>query len=134
MACEICSSTENLTGYEMSNGQWVCIETVQNGHIDCLRDVIVAGIQPHVNAGITLARNEKLETHERLEMLKLLHDAGCPWDSTIVSCAASRGYFEFVKYAIENGCPVSSDAIRHATMHDHPHIVDLIYLSGVKLE
>ena len=40
-----------------------------------------------------------------LELLKFLHEKGCPWDEVTCSQAAQYGHLECLKYAHENGCP-----------------------------
>ena len=40
-----------------------------------------------------------------LELLKCLHENGCPWDVRTCSKAAENGHLECLKYAHENGCP-----------------------------
>ena len=39
-----------------------------------------------------------------LELLKVLHEKGCPWDQDTCFCAAENGHLECLKYAHENGC------------------------------
>ena len=43
-----------------------------------------------------------------LELLKILHEKGCPWDEETCSKAAEKGHLECLKYAHENGCPGSA--------------------------
>ena len=43
-----------------------------------------------------------------LECLKYLHENECPWDGWTCTYAAQNGHLECLKYAHENGCPGSS--------------------------
>ncbi len=40
-----------------------------------------------------------------LELLKFLHENGCPWDEKTCYRAALNGHLECLRYAHENGCP-----------------------------
>merc|ERR1711977_205804 len=40
-----------------------------------------------------------------LEMLKYAHEKGCPWNKKTCFSAAAGGHLEVLKYAHENGCP-----------------------------
>mmetsp|Transcript_5556 Transcript_5556/g.16205 ORF Transcript_5556/g.16205 Transcript_5556/m.16205 type:complete len:168 (+) Transcript_5556:1445-1948(+) len=48
-----------------------------------------------------------------LELLKVLHENGCAWDSCTCSEAAENGHLECLKYAHENGCPGSARLLRN---------------------
>jgi len=40
-----------------------------------------------------------------LEVLKYLHENGCPWDEEGCVYASRNGHIEVLKYLHENGCP-----------------------------
>lgn len=40
-----------------------------------------------------------------LEILKYLHEIGCPWDKWTIAYAAKKDDDECLKYAFQNGCP-----------------------------
>jgi len=40
-----------------------------------------------------------------LDVLKYLHENGCPWNEMTCECAAAFGHLDVLKYAQENGCP-----------------------------
>ena len=40
-----------------------------------------------------------------LEMVKFLHEKGCPWDSRATEYAADGGHLDVLKYLHEKGCP-----------------------------
>ena len=46
-----------------------------------------------------------------LEVLKYLHEKGCPWNKKTCMYAASGGHLEVLKYAIENGCRWGAERI-----------------------
>ena len=47
----------------------------------------------------------KMAEKGNLELLKVLHEKGCPWNEDTCRCAAENGHIECLKYARENGCP-----------------------------
>ena len=50
----------------------------------------------------------RMALNGNLELLKCLHENGCPWDWRTCFGAAKNGHLECLKYAHENGCPGSS--------------------------
>ena len=48
-----------------------------------------------------------------VELLKFLHEKGCPWNEWTCSDAAEYGHLECLKYAHENGCPGSANYALH---------------------
>ena len=54
-----------------------------------------------------------------LELLKVLHENGCPWDVTTCSEAALNGHLECLKYAHESGCPWSEWTCTRAAEGGH---------------
>lgn len=42
--------------------------------------------------------------NNRLDLLKFLHENGCPWNIDTTLGAAENGHLECLRYAIENGC------------------------------
>ena len=51
---------------------------------------------------------EQMARNGNVELLKVLHEKGCPWDIWTCYEAAKYGHLECLKYAHENGCPESS--------------------------
>ena len=49
----------------------------------------------------------------RLECLQYLHENGCPWNERTCSRAAQNGNLECLRYAHENGCPGSENYAHH---------------------
>ena len=47
----------------------------------------------------------KMAWNGNLELLKVLHEKGCPWNEETCRSAASNDHLECLKYAHENGCP-----------------------------
>ena len=48
---------------------------------------------------------EQMARNGNVELLKVLHEKGCPWDIWTCYEAAKYGHLECLKYAHENGCP-----------------------------
>ncbi len=46
----------------------------------------------------------RMAENGNLELLKVLHENGCPWDAWTCANAARIGHFECLKYAHDNGC------------------------------
>ena len=51
----------------------------------------------------------RMAENGKLELLKFLHENGCPWDDWTCSQAAYKGHLECLIYAYENGCPGSAN-------------------------
>ena len=49
-----------------------------------------------------------------LEVLKYLHQNGCPWNEDACLEAAECGHFEILKYLLQNGCPWNEEACLEA--------------------
>jgi len=56
----------------------------------------------------------KMDVHGNLEILKYLHEIGCPRDEHAFSNAAYSGDIETLKYLYEIGCPLTGRAYRYA--------------------
>jgi len=66
------------------------------------------------------------------EVIKWLHENGCPWDYGIYHAAVSfsRGSderLEIVKYAYHNGLPLDSNVCAYAAGNYHANIVKWIH-------
>jgi hypothetical protein len=46
---------------------------------------------------------------KRVDVLRSLHESGCPWDATTCNSAARSGSLACLKYAHAHGCPLDSD-------------------------
>ena len=53
------------------------------------------------------------------DMLKYAHENGCPWDEYTCECAAKGGHFDMLKYAHENGCPWDKETCEWAAWGGH---------------
>lgn len=89
----------------------------RGGFVDCLRYVCEHG-GPYNEYIMSCAT-------DTLDCLKYLHGIGCPWDATTTHNAAgcenqeylglpSSVSLESLKYAVENGCPVSEETMAWA--------------------
>ena len=68
--------------------------------------------------------------YEYLEILKYLHENGCPWDEDTCSYAAEYGYFELLKYAHENGCPWSVATFAGGIISENLEILEYLRENG----
>ena len=51
-----------------------------------------------------------------LDLVKYLHENGCPWDKYTCSSAAFYGSIDILKYARENGCPWDTKTCEYAAL------------------
>ena len=65
-----------------------------------------------------------------LELLKVLHENGCPWDETTCSEAALNGHLECLKYAHENGCLWSTSTCSSAARNGHLECLKYAHENG----
>ena len=49
-----------------------------------------------------------------LEMVKFLHEKGCPWDADTTKGAAGGGHLDMLKFLHEKGCPWNEQATADA--------------------
>jgi len=56
-----------------------------------------------MHAGADACSNAASNGH--LDVLKYLHEHGCPWDSLTCYHAHENDHIEFLNYAIEQKCP-----------------------------
>jgi hypothetical protein len=56
-----------------------------------------------MHAGADACSNAASNGH--LDVLKYLHEHGCPWDSLTCYHAHENDHIEFLNYAIERECP-----------------------------
>src|SRR5690606_15548781 len=83
---------------------YICSNAVKYGSIECLK----YGYENRSSSDI-LEWDEVLckwaAEYDSDEILRYLHENGCPWDEETCSSAAISGSLECLKYAHENGCP-----------------------------
>ena len=65
-----------------------------------------------------------------LECLKYLHENGCPWDYRTCLCAASNGHLECLKYTHENGCPWDEYTCLNAARNGHIECLKYAHENG----
>jgi hypothetical protein len=56
--------------------------------------------------------NEDLNQDVRLEILKYLHENGCPWNKLATYVYGINKHFECLYYCLENGCPIDSQLFK----------------------
>ena len=54
-----------------------------------------------------------------LDVLRYLHEHGCPWDKLTCQYAAQGGHLEVLRYAHEHGCPLDVHACNLAAQHSN---------------
>jgi hypothetical protein len=83
-------------------------------------------------------RKKMLETatiHDRLDMLKYLHETlMIEWDSIVVDTALPCESLSCLKYAISNGCPISEDSIELAVINCSLEYVKIIVETGAPID
>jgi hypothetical protein len=65
-----------------------------------------------------------------LEILKFLHDNGCPLEPLCLQNAAFKGHFNIVKYCCENNCELSKQVIDNAVCNGHYEILSYLLDKG----
>ena len=65
-----------------------------------------------------------------LELLKILHEKGCPWDVRTCKWAAYNGHLECLKYAHENGCPWDEETCSEAAENGHLECLKYAHENG----
>ena len=59
----------------------------------------------------------RMARNGNLELLKFLHEKGCPWNEETCWSAASNDHLECLKYAHENGCPWDEETCKAAAKY-----------------
>jgi hypothetical protein len=70
---------------------------VRSGHVQVVQRLIDHG------CSLTTAHAEGAVNY--VDVLRCLHEAGCPWDHNTSISAARRGALDSLRYAVEHGCP-----------------------------
>lgn len=84
----------------------VCVRAAAKSHFEILRWAIVNGC-PTNDAKIC----SLVAQTGNIDLLQWLHYVGCYWDKQTCIEAARHGYFEILKWVIENGCPMDDPVI-----------------------
>ena len=66
----------------------------------------------------------------QLEVLKYLHEKGCPWNEGTCANAAEGGHLEVLKYAHENGCPLHEATCQYAAKEGHLDVLKYAHKNG----
>ena len=95
--------------YLHQQGEFMCEQTCQNavyhGYVDCLEYIIKHTKPKHFTTVFTTDTSATAAGCGQLECLKMLHEAGCPWDERTPMAAADEGNLDCLRYAFEHGCP-----------------------------
>ena len=65
-----------------------------------------------------------------LDLLKYLHENGCPWDQSTCTCASLVGHLECLQYAHENECPWDEDTCKYAAEKGHLECLKYLHENG----
>ena len=65
-----------------------------------------------------------------LDMLKYLHENGCPWDQQSCQRAAFNGHLDVLKYLHENGCDWNQSVCCAAAIGGHLDVIKYLHLNG----
>lgn len=121
-----------------------CISIARIGDIAAMKTAIEKGVKLDENTMATAVRNDNFELvkylHDQgcpgnkwacryaaklsdIKILKFLHEHNYPWGVDTCWTAAFHGNLEALKYAYENGCPWNHKVIIYATLFKHEHIL-----------
>jgi len=70
--------------------------------------------------------------YDHLEMLKYLHENGCQWDTHIYGIAGKKGHLEIVKYLYENDCPWDASTCKSAVTYGSLEIVKYLHTKFIE--
>ena len=74
--------------------------------------------------------SETAAFHGRLDILKYLHENSCPWDTGSFYYAVQRNHIDVVKYLFENDRPRSKDICAVAAEHGHLELLKYLHNNG----
>jgi uncharacterized protein YabN with tetrapyrrole methylase and pyrophosphatase domain len=66
-----------------------------------------------------------------LNILKYLHENGCPWNKWTYIKATRHGHLNVLKYLHENGCPWDENICYWTVRNNHSHILKWIVAYGI---
>lgn len=102
---------------------------IQFGNVTCLNYCLENGITPDSNF-CTLAASEGSTA-----CLKYLHEvAGCALTNEVCTIAVRAGHFECLVYAMEHGCPVSSQELAFAALDGKLAFLRYMHEHGVAFD
>ena len=61
----------------------------------------------------------RMALNGNLDLLKYLHENGCPWNEATCTCASLVGHLECLKYAHEHGCPWNEFTSSESALRGH---------------
>ena len=72
----------------------------------------------------------RMALNGNLDLLKYLHENGCPWDQSTCTCASLVGHLECLQYAHENECPWDEDTCKYAAEKGHLECLKYLHENG----
>lgn len=82
--------------------------SIEHGRADILDFVLCHSHTDRSKLCAFAARAGQLRILKTLRSLK----SPCPWDEDVCTIAAHHGYFDLLKWAIENGCPWGAETVK----------------------
>lgn len=123
----------------------VCLSAVEWGHLDALMWLRAEGCPcdleycaelatvPRMDLGLTKIEMKIMNTKNGLNIIKYLHDEGCPLDNPeLCANAAEVGDLMMLKWLRGKGCPWDEDTCDRAA--DHSYVLDWIHANGCPCE
>jgi hypothetical protein len=65
-----------------------------------------------------------------LEVLRFLHEQGCPWNEEACMKAAAKGHLDTLRYLHEQGCPWDERACIEAAKNGHIEVLQFLHNRG----
>ena len=81
-------------------------------------------------SGLSASHTAAAARSGHLDVLKYLHENGCPWDKSTCERAAIGGHLNVLKYAHENGCPWDEETCRNAAWGGHLDVLKYAHENG----
>jgi hypothetical protein len=85
------------------------LEAIKNDHVDCLMRT-----NPALSDDVLV----KAAKYGSIKTVKHLRSLNFPWNKQVCNYAVEYGYFDILKYAVENGCPLDAYVCVKAIRHD----------------
>ena len=73
---------------------------------------------------------EQMARNGNVELLKVLHEKGCPWDQSTCYNAAKNGHLECLQYAHENGCRWNKWTCSNAAQYGNLECLKYLHENG----
>lgn len=68
----------------------------------------------------------------KLDIVKYLHEQGCPWNGCVLNDSCFNGHLEVTKYLYKNGCPVRRKALTYTITRGYLSTLKYLYESLIE--